>query len=384
MLMTMAAASLAAAADLDMILAAPQSPVRGGARVELTLFLYNNTDAAINRELPPSVPCRIFTGQKPVKASAALVNPRINSLVRIPGRGFAKREYALSLPVFAVGAVRIELERIGTPPLIIDVQKAPPEAWVGQQVPLDEGPTLLQSYIKDLSVYEPMYFLLSAHPELEQSKFQFSFKYRLFNSNGYLEKRAPWLAGFHLAYTQRSIWDLKHDSVPFKDTSYMPELFYLLPKIDLHMKAVSAFGIQSGFQHESNGKGGADSRSANYLYIEPILGVHLAGPYHLKVAPKIYAYVSKENNNADLQDYRGYVDLETGIIDPDGLALSSHLWWAKKGATVQLDLTYPMSRLLGRDLNFYLQAQYFSGYAETLRYYNQRNDVFRLGLAIVR
>jgi phospholipase A1/A2 len=48
------------------------------------------------------------------------------------------------------------------------------------------------------------------------------------------------------------------------------------------------FGIQSGFQHESNGKGGEDSRGANYLYVKPIPGVHLGGPYYLKVAPKIY------------------------------------------------------------------------------------------------
>jgi phospholipase A1/A2 len=382
--MVMLTAAIAGAADLDVVLAPPKSAVPGGATVVLNLFLLNNTEATIVRDLPPSVPCRIHTGQTTVDIDARLMDSDVNHRVEIPAKGFAKRQYAVLLPVFAVGAVRIELEGIGTSPLTIGVEKAPPEAWQGQQVPLDEGPTMLQSYLADLSVYEPMYFLLSVDPALEQSKFQFSFKYRLFNPNGYLAEKAPWVAGFHLAYTQRSIWDLKNDSMPFEDTSYMPELFYLLPKIDLNMKAVSAFGIQSGVQHESNGKGGEESRGANYLYVKPILGVHLAGPYHLKVAPKIYAYLTKESNNDDLQDYRGYVDFETGIIDPDGLALNSHLWWAEKGATVQLDLTYPMSRMLGKDLNFYLQAQYFSGYAETLRYYDERHDVFRLGLSIVR
>jgi outer membrane phospholipase A len=115
------------------------------------------------------------------------------------------------------------------------------------------------------------------------------------------------------------------------------------------------------------------------------MGIHLAGPYHLKIAPKFYTYVENEDeNNGDLADYRGYVDLEAGIIDPEGVALNSHLWWAKEGASVQMDLTYPMTRLLGKSLNFYLQAQYFSGYAETLIRYNQRQDAFRLGFAIVR
>ena len=113
--------------------------------------------------------------------------------------------------------------------------------------------------------------------------------------------------------------------------------------------------------------------------------MHLAGPYQLIVAPKIFTYLGNDDEtNPDLADYVGYFDLEAGISSPDGLALNTHFWWAKKGATVQLDLTYPMTHLLTKSLNLYLQAQYFSGYAETLIHYNERNHAFRLGVAIVR
>jgi outer membrane phospholipase A len=230
-----------------------------------------------------------------------------------------------------------------------------------------------------------MYFLFGVDPGLEQSKFQISLKYRLFNPEGLLARNAPWLSDFYLAYTQRSIWDLEGDSKPFDDTSYMPEMFYLLPKIDLNIDRVSAFGIQAGLQHESNGEGGDESRSTNYLYIKPIMGIHLMDRYHLKIAPKIYTYVANDDDtNADLDDYRGYFDLEVGIIDREGLAIKSHFWWARKGATVQADVTYPMTRILGESLNFYLHAQYFSGYAETLAHYDERNHAFRLGVSIVR
>ncbi|MCB2145422.1 MAG: phospholipase A [Deltaproteobacteria bacterium] len=384
-LLTILMATIVRAADPAMVLAPPQGPVQGGDTVVVDLYLHNNTDAAITRELPRSLPCRIATGQSTVSVNADLAGPEADSRLSIPGRGFAKRQYSVTLPVYATGAVRIILETIDTNPIIIQVEKAPSEAWEGQQVPLDEGPTMLQSFLEDLSVHEPMYFLLGVDPGLDQSKFQFSFKYRLFNPEGYLAEKAPWVTGFHLGYTQRSVWDLKGDSKPFEDTSYMPEAFYLLPKIDLNLARISAFGIQGGFQHESNGKGGTDSRSTNYLYVKPIMGVHLAGPFHMKIAPKIYTYVENEDeNNGDLADYRGYVDLGVGIMDPEGIALNSHLWWARKGASVQLDLTYPMTRLLGKSLNFYLQAQYFSGYAETLIHYNERHDAFRLGFSIVR
>jgi phospholipase A1 len=385
LVLSMLMTTIAWSADLGMVLAPPPDTVQGGAAVTMDLYVHNNTDAAISHELPQSLPCRIETDRTMVVVEADLVGREADAHLEIPGRGFAKRQYAVTLPVYASGPVRIVPQTIDTNPIIISVEKAPPEAWVGEQVPLDEGATLVQSFLQDLSVHEPMYFLAGVDPGLDQSKFQFSFKYRLFNPKGYLAEKAPWVSGFHLAYTQRSIWDLKSDSKPFDDTSYMPELFYLLPKIDLGVDRISAFGIQGGFQHESNGKGGDESRSTNYLYIKPVMGVHLAGPYHLKIAPKIYTYVNNEDeNNGDLADYRGYFDLETGIMDPEGLSLNSHLWWATEGASVQLDLTYPMNRLLGKSLNFYLQAQYFSGYAETLIHYNERHDAFRLGFAIVR
>ena len=372
-------------AELELVLAPPHDPVRGGDDIRLKLYLHNHGSQPQLVDLPQSLPCRVETDRTTVTLEATLADGAEQSRVTVSGNAIVQREYRLHLPVYAVGPVRLRLETLDANPLTIDVEKAPPEAWVGQQVPLDEGPTMLQSFIDDLSVYEPMYFLLGVDPGLDQSKFQFSFKYRIFNPKGYLAEKAPWVSGFHLGYTQSSIWDLKNDSKPFDDTSYMPEVFYLLPKLDLYFERISAFGVQGGFQHESNGKGGTDSRSTNYLYVKPILGIHLTGPFHMRVAPKLFTYVENENeNNPDLADYRGYFDLEVGIMDPEGIALNSHLWWARKGPTIQLDLTYPMTRLMGKSLNFYLQAQYFSGYAETLIHYNERNDAFRLGFAIVR
>jgi phospholipase A1/A2 len=381
MLMT----TLAWSADLEMVLAPPKHAVQGGDAVIMDLYLHNNTDVTITRELPPTLACRVDTGRSTFIIDAHLVGRDSQAHVQILGRHFAKRQYTVTLPIYAVGSVQIILETIDTNPLIIAVEKAPPEVWVGQQVPLDEGPTMFQSFLDDLSVYQSMYFLLGVDPGLDQSKFQLSFKYRLFNPQGYLAEKAPWLSQFYFGYTQRSIWNLGGDSKPFDDTLYMPEAFYLLPQIDLNVARISAFGIQGGFQHASNAKGGSDSRSTNFLYIQPIMGIHLAGPYHMKLAPKIFTYVDNEDeNNADLADYLGYVNVEVGIFDPEGIALNSQFWWGREGASVRLDLTYPISRLLGKSLNFYLQAQYFSGYAETLLNYNERYNAFRLGFAIVR
>jgi phospholipase A1 len=134
-----------------------------------------------------------------VPVNADLVDREAKSRMEIPGRSFVRRQYSCHLPMFAAGLVQIIPETLDTNPLIIVVEKASPEAWVGEQVPLDEGATLVQSFLQDLSVHEPMYFLLGVDPGLDQSKFQFSFKYRLFNPKGYLAEKAPWVSGFHLA-----------------------------------------------------------------------------------------------------------------------------------------------------------------------------------------
>ncbi len=230
-----------------------------------------------------------------------------------------------------------------------------------------------------------MYFLLGVDPGPEKSNFQISFKYRFFNEEGFLAEKAPWLTGFHFGYTQRSLWDMEADSAPFEDTSYMPELFYLIDKIDLDIPWISAFGVQTGFQHESNGNSGTDSRSTNYLYIKPIISFRLGGGYHWSLAPKLFAYVNNDDDtNPDIEDYRGYYELETKIGNPESFVLAGLFRNGDEGSSYQLDLSYPLSKLLGGSLNIFLHAQYYNGYAETLLHYTEKDDAFRLGISIVR
>ena len=64
--------------------------------------------------------------------------------------------------------------------------------------------------------------------------------------------------------------------------------------------------------------------------------------------------------------------------------LGSDFRWAEKGASIQLDLTYPLHRFLFGNIDLYLQAQYVNSLAESLLNYKERNEAFRLGFAIVR
>ncbi len=69
--------------------------------------------------------------------------------------------------------------------------------------------------------------------------------------------------GAHFAYTQTSFWNLKSASKPFDDTSYKPELFFLSSGSSLFPTKINRLFIQTGYQHESNGRDGESSRATD-------------------------------------------------------------------------------------------------------------------------
>jgi outer membrane phospholipase A len=90
------------------------------------------------------------------------------------------------------------------------------------------------------------------------------------------------------------------------------------------------------------------------------------------------------SENPDIDDYRGYFDLELKFVKPDGLELRSNLRQGEQGGSVQIDFTYPVRILTFGNFNGYFQVQYFSGYGETLLFYDQKDSQFRIGFALHR
>jgi phospholipase A1 len=241
-----------------------------------------------------------------------------------------------------------------------------------------------QPYIGNISPYEPVYFLVGANPE--NSAFQFSFKYRFFNLESDLVQKYPWMEGFYLAYTQTSFWDLKSDSKPFEDTSYKPEIFFLSKNIDPAVRVKRRLFIQTGFQHESNGRDEEDSRSTNFAYIKPIfIFYHEPTRLGVQISPKVWTYVSNDDDtNEDLYKYRGYFELEIKTGKFDNFVMISSLRSAQKGNSVKIDLTYPLHQYIFKNLSMHLHVQYTNSLAESLLHYQDRLRAVRIGFTIIR
>ena len=105
----------------------------------------------------------------------------------------------------------------------------------------------------------------------------------------------------------------------------------------------------------------------------------------LLVSPKIWTYLGNDNEtNPDLPEYRGYFDLGIKAGQAERLTVGTHFRLAEEGASVSVDLTYPLDKLLSNNLNLYVQVQYVNALAESLLNYTDRIRALRFGFAIVR
>ena len=146
-------------------------------------------------------------------------------------------------------------------------------------------------------------------------------------------------------------------------------------------------GAQVGIGHESNGKQKPDHRSLNIAYIRPIFTISdKPNGLFFTFAPKIYYYIGDLSLNPDIKRYRGYVDLRFVLGQRDGLQLATigRVGDHFDRGSAQLDLTYPLTKLLGGNMDLSVDAQYFIGYGDSLLSYNKRTQVFRVGFALVR
>ncbi len=254
---------------------------------------------------------------------------------------------------------------------------------------LSEGTTddfLPARYARKFALHEPLYFTLGWRGGTT-ARFQLSFRYRFFGADDPSD-RGDLLAG-HLwfGYTQTSLWDIAAQSSPFRDTSYRPSVFWLKRDIGAPWLGLRQVGLAAGFEHESNGRGGEDSRSLNVFFVRPILVLGETRGYTWTFSPKLYTYLGDLSDNPDIAGYRGYADLLLEVEKPDswGFALLGRRGTTGHHGSVQLDVSYPLDRLFGGGIDSYVHLQVFWGWGESLLDYDRKGPTqVRLGLMLVR
>ena len=185
-----------------------------------------------------------------------------------------------------------------------------------------------------LKYYEPIYMLFthdfSKKPDRKADELYFEFSFErpiTYDALGLGEK-------ISFAYAQNSWWQITQDSAPFRESNYRPELYVSAP-------VPFADELKIGAMHESNGKGGEESRSWNRLYAQSAWSAD-----GFSITPRAWYAFWLDRTNEDIADYMGYGDLRASYTF--GKQRLSALWrnnlhfdGSNRGA-IELNYSFPI------------------------------------------
>lgn len=371
--------------------------------VSIQVLVTNEGSSPLALDLPKQVSGRLHGGSD--RAEELVLDRQESSVAPSLAPGcFVRVSYTFRLPSGLLGPVVLDVPSVSSQPVMFSVQAERPASLASarstsasaavtepQTSGSGQDPQARSSgereaalrratrVLPGISAYEPVYFGLGMSGGLS-AKFQFSLKYNPLDA-----------LPLYMGFTQTSIWDLHGASKPFKDSAYRPALFYMKDKFWEPLDSPFKLGLQAGFEHESNGRGGLDSRSINIAFVRPRLRWKVGEHLSLVLSPKAYVYL-ENSENRDLADYRGYVDLYAAVLYGDW-KLSTTLRKGTKGnyGSVQVDAVVPLrvtDKLFEKvgvyGVNGYWFLQYFNGWGESIIDYKTKGPAqFRAGIMVV-
>ena len=179
-----------------------------------------------------------------------------------------------------------------------------------------------------------------------------------------------------MSYTQRSWWQISNTraSSPFRETNYEPQLF-IGWATDYSLGGWTLRDVETGFNHQSNGRSDPTSRSWNRVYARLMAknGNMLA---EIKPWYRIPESASSDDN-PDITKYMGYYQAKLGyMLDDNVFSVEWNYNWNTGYGGATLGWSYPVTE----HVRFYTQL--FSGYGESLIDYNHRQTRIGVGFTL--
>jgi phospholipase A1/A2 len=204
-----------------------------------------------------------------------------------------------------------------------------------------------------------------------EAMFQMSAKHRIFESRLYF------------GYAQISFWQSydHHNSAPFRETNYNPELFFRAKRFPFYSGQI---GADIGIEHESNGQRLPLSRSWNLFYVSPYYCsanwlLHLKLRYRFPEDDKKSIDDPLGDDNPDITDYLGYSDIQLYYRLPWHHILHLTLRGVIGNGKGEIIMNY--SALIPKGKYSYLCVRVSHGYGESLVDY--KKSLTRIGFGIM-
>ena len=224
-------------------------------------------------------------------------------------------------------------------------------------------------------IYKDTYFVggtaLNTKPTEFNSdvKFQISFRHRLTKSI------LPLHSHLFLQYSQKAIWNVFEESLPFHDLNFNPGIG-LQNLVVYNGKLVGNGTIM--LEHESNGRDGEASRSWNkvtFAYaavIDPRLEVYF----------KTWIPIIDGQQNKDILKYCGIFQTGTQFISANRRWVADVTFVKRQGWNLNFNTILNVGFRFSKKDNQYLMLHFYDGYGENLLDYNKYHCRLRIGLLI--
>jgi len=225
------------------------------------------------------------------------------------------------------------------------------------------------------SLYKDIYFVggtvLGGKPDGYNSdvKFQISFQQRLTKSV------LPGHTYLYLFYSQKAIWHVFRNSLPFYDLNFNPGIG-ISKHIIVKNRLLGKVTLMA--EHESNGRDGTASRSWNKIslaaeaYISPYLMAH--AKYWIPIVDGQY--------NRDILKYMGISQAGFQAKSLDDKWVLDMTLVKRQGWNLNFNTIIQLGYRINHNSNQFIMLQYYNGYGEHMLDYNQYHSRIRFGLLI--
>ena len=225
------------------------------------------------------------------------------------------------------------------------------------------------------SIYKDNYFAigtaLNQKPTQFNSdvKFQISFRQRLTKSV------LPFHSYLYLSYSQKAMWNIFEESLPFHDLNFNPGIGIQGP---IFHKGRLVGNATIMLEHESNGRDGEASRSWNKVSFAGSAFVDR----NLMVHAKTWIPIIDGQQNKDILKYSGIFQVGAQFLSENKRWVADVTFVKRQGWDLNFNTIINVGFRIREKDNQFIMLHFYDGYGENMLDYNKYHMRLRLGLLI--
>jgi len=224
-------------------------------------------------------------------------------------------------------------------------------------------------------LYKDNYFTIGTSIGSKPSRTNSDVKFQISISQRLTKSVLPWHSYLYLFYSQKAMWNVFEESLPFHDLNFNPGIGW--------SKLIISKGRLVGkvsliLEHESNGRDGEASRSWNKISLS---GAAFIDP-NIMVHAKYWIPIIDGQGNKDILKYSGIYQAGIQGITNNKRWVFDLTFVKRKGWNLNGNIIANVGFRLFPNANQFLMLHYYNGYGENLLDYNKFHSRLRIGLLI--